>query len=413
MAGSQELRVNRMRTTRARQVRLGAALVAAALVATGCASTAANNSGPGNETNDKSVTIGMAAGLSGVLAPYEGAALAGAKIAVEEINADGGVLGEPLKLVTADTRSDINASTAAGQEILDKGADAVLTSIDLNFGGGTATVVSGAGKVAMSIGGGSVQWAKFGPLVFSLGTPVTSDSAVMAQWAQKAGFESTYLLIDTSTDFSKDLCDGYGDAFKAAGGSVLGADTFGNGDSSLASQVTRIKGLAKQPDVIVLCSYPPGGALAVKTLRNSGVDVPIVSGSGMAGDFWFGKTMPGLSDVYTVDWASVWGDDPSAAVNDLTTKFRSAGIDVQNSYGVMGYTGVYALVRAIEDAKTTEGAAVAKALSAFQGVEVPILLSFTDKVHLDTKREYRIVGIKDGKPGLVATMTPDDPPAID
>jgi len=355
----------------------------------------------------------MAAGFSGVMAPYEGASLAGAKIAVEEINAKGGVLGRKVELVTADTRSDINASTTAGQEILSKGADAVLTSIDLNFGGGTATVVSSAGKVAMSIGGGSVQWAKFGPLVYSLGTPVTSDSAVMAQWARKQGFASTYLLIDTSTDFSKDLCDGYGEAFKAAGGTVLGADTFGNGDSSLASQVTRIKGLSEKPDVIALCSYPPGGALAVKTLRNSGVETPIVSGSGMAGDFWFKKTMPNLSDVYTVDWASVWGDDPSDAVNALTKKFRDSGIDVQNSYGVMGYTGVYALTRAISDAKSTEGTKVAEALNAFDGVEVPIPLTFTEKVHLDAQRVYRVVGIKNGKPGLVDALKPENPPAVE
>jgi len=406
--------VDRLRSKRTRSIRFGSLLAAGVVLAvSGCATSGGDApDGAGAGSGDKPIVIGVAAGLSGVLAPYEGAALEGAKTAVEEINKNGGVLGRELRLVTADTRSDINASTTAGQEILDKGADVVLTSIDLNFGGGTASVVSTAGKVAMSIGGGSVQWAKFGPLVYSLGTPVTSDSAVMAQWARSRGYDSTYLLIDTSTDFSKDLCDGYGDAFKQAGGTVLGADTFGNGDSSLASQVTRIKGLAQQPSVIALCSYPPGGALAVKTLRDSGVDVPIVSGSGMAGDFWFKKTMPRLSDVYTVDWASVWGDDPSEAVNKVTQEFRDAGVDVQNSYGVMGYTGVYALTRAITDAGSTDGTAVAQALNAFQGVEVPIPLSFTDSVHLDAEREYRIVGVKDGKPGLVETMRPENPPPV-
>ncbi|WP_370024508.1 ABC transporter substrate-binding protein [Planotetraspora sp. GP83] len=352
--------------------------------------------------------VGVAAGLSGVLAPYEGAALEGAKIAVAEINAKGGVLGRELKLVTADTRSDINASTTAGQEILSKGADVVLTSIDLNFGGGTASVVQAAGKVAMSIGGGSAQWAKFGPQVFSLGTPVGSDSAVMAQWAKSKGHTSTYLLIDTSTDYSKDLCDGYGEAFKKAGGTVLGADTFGNGDSSLASQVTRIKALPQAPSVIALCSYPPGGALAVKSLRNSGVEAPILSGSGMAGDFWFKKTMPHLNGVYTVDWASVWGDDPSPEVNALTKKFRDSGIDVQNSYGVMGYVGVQALTRAITDAKSTDGQAVAGALNAFNDVKVPIGLSFTKDAHLDASREYRVIGIQDGTPRLDGALTPQN-----
>lgn len=392
---------------------LGLAALAAvtALAVSGCTATTASDNG--GSSGDKPITIGIAAGFSGVFEPYEGPSLTGAKIAVDEINAAGGVLGRKVELVSADNGSDVNNSTTAGQQLLDKGADAVITSIDLNLGGGTASVVSSAGKVAMSLGGGSLQWAKFGPLVYSLGTPVTSDGAVMGQWAkQKKGFSKAYLLEDTSTDFGKDLCEAFGAEFEKEGGKVLGADTFDNADNSLASQVTRIKGLAEQPDVIGLCSYPPGGALAVKTLRSSGIDAAVISGSGMAGDFWFKETMPQLSDVYTADWASVWGDDPSDAINSLVKKFREDGIDVQNTYGIMGYTAVYALTKAIESAGSTEGTKVADALNAFQGVEVPFPLTFTKDVHLDTQREYRIVGVTDGKPHLDVAMKPDNPPAI-
>jgi len=376
-----------------------------ALLVSGCASgTTPSEPTGGSEGGD--ITIGFAAGLSGVMEPYESPALVGAQIAVDEINANGGVLGRKLKIVTADTGSDINASTTTGKQILDKGADVVITSIDLNFGGGTASVVAAAGKVAMSIGGGSDGWGKLSPLVFSMGTPASSDGAAMAEWSHAKGLDSAYLLIDTSTDYAKELCDAFGASLKQAGGEVAGSDTFSNGDNSVAAQVTKIKALPNPPSVVAVCSYPPGGALMVKTLRSSGVDAPIISPPGMAGDYWFKQTIPDLTDFNVVDWVSIWGDDPSQAINDVTKQFRDKGIDVQNSYGVMGYAAVNAFAKGIEQAKTTEGTALAKAMESFSGVEVPFSLSFTPELHMDRSREYRVISITDGKPGFAETVKP-------
>jgi len=390
------------------QRRTFAVLAGAAAVALGLA--ACSSGTPAGQTTNGSasgpITIGFAAGLSGVMEPYESPALKGAQIAVDQINAKGGVLGRKLKIVTADTGSDINASTTTGKKILDEGADVVITSIDLNFGGGTASVAAAAGKVAMSIGGGSDGWGKLSPLVFSMGTSATSDSAAMAKWSSSKGYKSAYLLIDTSTDYAKEVCSKFGDDFTKAGGTVAGSDTFSNGDSSVAAQVTKIKSLPNPPDVIALCSYPPGGALVVKSLRASGVDSPLVGPPGMAGDYWFKQTIPNLSDFYVVDWVSIWGDDPSPAINTLTKDFRSSGIDVQNSYGVMGYAAVNAFAKGIEKAGTTDGRALAKAMSTFKDVEVPFSLSFTPDFHMDQSREYRVIGVTNGKPGLVGTVTP-------
>ena len=55
------------------------------------------------------------------------------------------------------------------------------------------------------------------------------------------------------------------------GAGIVGSDTFKNDDASIASQITRIKALPKEPDAIMLCSYAPGGASAVRQIRAAGI----------------------------------------------------------------------------------------------------------------------------------------------
>ena len=63
-------------------------------------------------------------------------AATGAQMAVDEINAAGGILGRQVEVVTADTQSDINQGARAGQEVIEQGADIMLVTPDFNFGGG-------------------------------------------------------------------------------------------------------------------------------------------------------------------------------------------------------------------------------------------------------------------------------------
>ncbi|MFB7738837.1 ABC transporter substrate-binding protein [Streptomyces sp. NPDC056112] len=369
------------------------------------ACTMSTDTASSNHDGTGPITIGFIGGMSGVFAPYEKPALDGAELAVKEINAAGGVDGRPLKLVTEDNKSDINESARAGQAILDDGAVASLVPVDLNYGGGAAQVIQGAGKIAMSVGGGSTQWAKFGPLVYNVGTTATSDGAAMAQFAHDKGIKDAYLMVDTISDFSQELCDGFKTRFTELGGRILGSDTFNNKDTSLGAQITRMKSAAPQPGIIANCSFPPGGALMVKQLRDAGIDSPLISSNGMDGDFWFKNSMPNLSGVYTVDWASVWGDDPAPGVNKLVKDLAKAqGSQPQNQFGVTGYIAVKAIVAAMQKAGSTDGDKVAAALNSFKREDVGIPLTFDKDFHMDRTREYRILQVVNGRPKFVTTV---------
>ena len=72
------------------------------------------------------IVIGAAIAQSGFAAPYDHDPSRAAGIAIEAINAKGGVLGRPLKMIYADTKSDLAHGAVAGMEVLDSGADIVI-----------------------------------------------------------------------------------------------------------------------------------------------------------------------------------------------------------------------------------------------------------------------------------------------
>jgi branched-chain amino acid transport system substrate-binding protein len=390
---------------------LVAAAGALALVGTACGGN--DSSGGDTETtataqaSGEPIVIGSAIALTGGLSAFDLPALAGTEIAIEEINKAGGIMGRPVKLVKADTKSDINQGSRAGLEVIGKGANAMITTLDFNYGGGAAREAQKAGIVAIAPGAGSPEYGVqgIGPMAYTLGIAAQTDSTVAAEWGiEDKKFKTSYLLLDDITDYDKTQCSSFETVWKELGGTILGKDTFKNSDPSVAAQVTRIKSLSSEPDLIMLCSFPPGGAVAVKQLRDAGVKSAIISNGAMDGDFWYKDSIPKLSDFYITASASVWGDDPSQQVNDFVAKYKAAKGQPQAYFTVLGYIAVYALKQAMEKAGSTDGTAVAGELDKFTKEEIAGLeLTFTPELHIDTQREERIIGVFNGKHKVVAS----------
>ena len=389
-----------------RPIRIVALLLV--LVLGACASETADDEGP--------IIIGMAIGLTDFMAAYDLPALNGAQIAVDEINEAGGVLGRSLEIVTADTKSDIDQGTVAGEEVIDQGAHAMIVSPDYNMGGGAARAAQDAGLVVFSSSAGSPLFGieGIGPLAFTMGIAATTDGAVAAEWAfEDQGFRTAYLLLDDIADYNKDYCRAFEARWVEQGGTIAGQDQFNNNDASIASQVTRINALPEAPDIIALCSFPPGGAVATKQLRDGGVDAPIVSNNGFDGDFWYKDSMPDLADFYYTSPVSFWGDDPSAEVGEFLRKYLERHGQPQAVSAIGAYAAVYALAEAIEDAGTTDGEAVAGILEQFDGRNVGGLnVTFSPDLHIDKDRELRILELDAGAHQIVSIRSAKSQPPL-
>lgn len=361
------------------------------------------------------IVLGQATGQSGWLTAYDGPASEGAKIAIDEINAAGGVGGRKFKLISADNQSDANLALQAGQEVLDKGADIMLASCNYEQAAPVARLANSKQTVVFSYCAGEPlltrQSGDANGYTFDMGNETNGVGASMATFAQQQGWHKAYVLDDTASNYTREMCQFATDAFKQLGGSIVGTDTFKNGDASIAGQISSLKSKGSQADFVFFCSTLPGAATAVRQIRSAGVDLPIVTGDGMDSPS-VTKAIPGLSNFYESVSASVYGDDPDAKVNQFFSKFQQkTGKRPDGSYALMGYSIVYALKDAIEKAGTTDGPKLKAALESFRDVQLPIgPMTFNAQQHVDPTRPEKIIKFTDGKPAYETTVKPKSIP---
>jgi branched-chain amino acid transport system substrate-binding protein len=390
---------------------LFAALTVAA--ATACSTTPPADEGDGNGSGSgdtKPIIIGAAVAESGGFELYDGGQTAGMRFAIEKINAAGGIKGRKMELITADHKTDPAQIQAAAQDVLDRGADVVVTTVDYDFGAPAALAAKRANKVSIS-GAGAPEFALrgLGPLHFNVYQGTPTESVTMAQLAYGSqNLRHPYLLEDTSIQYSKSLCAEFETAWnKVAGaGTIAGKDTFQNSDPSVASQISKIKA-ATATDFVVLCSYPPGGASAIRQLRTSGVSLPIYGGSGFDGTFWT-DAVPDLSNFYHAAMVSSAGDDPTPAVNEFLSSVKFEG---SASYALFGELVIETIAKGIERAGTADGPALAKAIETFK--DEPLLVgptTYSADCHAPISRPMAMVKIDKGKASFVESVKVTDVP---
>jgi branched-chain amino acid transport system substrate-binding protein len=387
--------------------------LAIALALTGCARSDPAADGNGGDASDAAkdpIVIGAPVARTGFLQAYDGPVIGGAEIAVADINAKGGVLGRPLKLVFADTKSTIEQGSVAALEIADQ-SDAFIVTVDYDFGGPAARVAQDKGIPAFS-GAGSPKFGKqgIGSMAFSVSSGIT-ESAVMAEFAYEKGWRKPYVIQDTTIEHTTLACDYFEERWKELAGasSVVGKDTFKNDDPSIAGQVTRARN--SDADFITLCSFNPGAASAVKQIRGAGVDLPIIGPVSFDGDYWL-KGIPNLSNFFHTSNGSIYGDDPNPEVNEFFKKYQEkSGERAPSSFPLFGYAAVQAYAKAVEKAGSTDGAKVQAALESFKDEALLIgPTTYTADCHAAVGRPQPVMEIQAGKPKVAGYHTPKSVP---
>ena len=151
-----------------------------------------------------------------------------------------------------------------------------------------------------------------------------------------------------------------------------------------------------------MCSYPPGGASAIKQIRSAGIDVPIQGPGGFDGTFWL-KGIPSTKEIFATSNGSAY-DPPNAETAKLFEKLKRAGIDTDVSSSLLGaYAGGQLILDAIEETHSVNGNTLADALEAKPHHTVNGNLTYTRTDH-HPSRTWPIYSYTTGKPVLVAKV---------
>ncbi|MCC0077123.1 MAG: ABC transporter substrate-binding protein [Rhodobacter sp.] len=352
------------------------------------------------------ITVGFAIAQSGWMEAYDTPAATAAQIRIDEINAAGGLLGEQIRVITADTRTDRAEAARAGLELVDDGAQMLVVSCDYDFGAPAALVAEGEGMNSFFLCAEDIKAGVqgVGPNSFSSSVLAAVQGATMAEWSYaRRDARTAYVLEDTFIEYNKGICTGFDWMFpRLDGAQIVGRDTFVNDDASIASQITRIRALPEEPDVIMLCSVMPGAAAAVRQIRAAGINSLILNGSAVDGSYWLGAT-PGLSGFVVPVQGSIYGDDPRPEVEAFNAAYEGrTGSRPASQYAYPGYVLIDLWARAVEAAGTVDGAAVTAQLEAM--TDAPTTFgprSFSDALHHQNTALMQIIEITDGTPARV------------
>jgi branched-chain amino acid transport system substrate-binding protein len=352
------------------------------------------------------IVVGAAIALSGQLAPYDDGPYKAMQMAIDEVNAKGGLLGRPLKLITSDTKSDISYGATAAQNVIDKGASLVVVTCDYDYGSAAANIASARGLITFASCAGDPKFGPdgIGPNAYTMATSSVGEASLLAEWAAGRGFKSAYLLLETDTAFDSSFAEAFKKRWIGLRGpdSWYGEDTFSAEDPQISTQITRLKSLRQRPDFIVVSAAPPPGVGAVKQLRAANVSQPLLGSDSWDGDYWL-SGVPTLDGLYYTTYASMYGTDPRPAMRGFFETFKTKfGRLPAQSNALTGYSVIEAWVRAVERAQSLDAGKVRHALDSFKGE--PLLVgptTFTPQLHINDSRDMVIMQIEGGKQGKI------------
>jgi len=367
-------------------------------------SALASNSG---HSAKASIIIGWAYDGNGDMAPFDGPALAAAKLEVNKLNAKGGVNGRKLQILTCDTQGNkADVAKACALRLLGQKAAVLFVTCDVELAAPVVETAINRGHLAIApcIGTdqmGPKRYGTKGRLAFSFGNVAQDEGSAMAQYAWSRGWKTAALATDTVIIYFRNVVQAFEARFKQLGGKIVAKETYQSlGGNNVQNAVSRLNGV--KAGVIVTSTAGAFGALStlVTGLRSLGNNTPILNSWAGDGTYWL-PANPKVTNYWFVTFASSFGDDPSPAVNRLAKDVKAA-----TGGFITGPSAIDGLVVAIKRAHgSTNGLALAKVMEKFH--KVPTIsgnVSFSRTLHTVFGRRYRVIRIQNNVPKVVGTI---------
>ena len=339
-------------------------LVAALLTVplAGCGNT---SGGSGDE-----IVIGGLAPLTGSVAQYGVAVDNAVKMAVDDINAKGGLLGKRIKYISYDEKGDPTEATNAYTRLVDQ--DKIVALIGDVTSAPCEAVAQQAARDKLPMitpSGTSEAITTYGENVFRACFIDPYQGQLMASYAsKKLNAKTAAILFDNGDPYSSGIADAFEAAAKALGMTITNKEGYASKSTDFNSQLTKIK--AGNPDVLLLPVYYNDVVLIAKQAKDQGLTATLLGADG-----WDGvaaqldaASADVVKNAYFCSQYSASSSDP--ALQNFLKTYKEKYNEEPNMFAVLGYDAMQIMAAAIEKAGTTNSAAVIKALreTNYQGL---------------------------------------------
>ena len=347
-----------------------AAMLAAlmvASVATGCQSnggtdSTAGTSDGGSASTGDTIKIGGLAPLSGDVSVYGIAVDNGIKIAVEEINAAGGIDGKQIDYIVYDEKGDATEAVNAYNKLVQ--SDKVVAVIGDVTSTPSLAVAQASVKdniPVITATGTAADITKAGENVFRACIIDPAQGEIMADYcAKKLGAKTAAILYNMADDYSLGVAEAFSAAAKEAGIEIVAEEKYQTKDVDFKSQLTTIKNA--NPDIFFIPVYYQDLSLIAVQAKQTGITAQLMGVDGWDGvlDVIDASNVDALEGGLFCSQYSAESTDENVQ-NFIKTYKEKYNAD-PNMFAVLGYDAMKMLAQAIKEAGSTDSAAVIDAL---------------------------------------------------
>lgn len=361
----------------------------------------------GKAANENEIKIGINYELSGGVASYGQSSVEGIEMAIEEINAAGGIDGKKIVTVKYDTKSEPAEATTLATKLMTQ--DKVIAVLGPATSGSFKATIPVAIKNKIPVASGSAT-----------ADDVTADANGVKEYAFRICFSDSYqgevmatyakenlskskavIIMDSSSDYAKGLAASFRSTFTAAGGTIVAEEAYLDGDTDFNAVITSLKN--KDFDVIFIPGYYEEVGLIIKQARAQGIDAPILGADGFDSPELINLAgAEALNDVYFSNHYSSLDKDPAVIkfIEDFKTKYGKE----PDAFNALGYDLARFVVDGISRAEKLNGESVKKALETTENF-VGVTGSFSIDENHNAVKAIVVIGLKDGVQNTVERIS--------
>ncbi|CAM3774805.1 amino acid/amide ABC transporter substrate-binding protein (HAAT family) [Kerstersia gyiorum] len=327
----------------------------------------ANTSGTaGADSSPQAMRLGFIESITGPGAAYGEAHYKGTRLAIDLINAEGGVNGQAIEIFAEDDKSDPTAGINAAKKLISQrnvdviaGSSASLVTIAFsreNEKSKIPLVVGVAGSPTITNQGYGYVWR----------VNVTDnqlDAKAMEHFFTEHG-KRRFAFLAENSDYGKPPTKGAADLIRSLGGEVVAYEEYNRGETDFKAQLTNIR--KQNPDVLLVHGYYTEGSIIARQVKELGIEGQLVVNMGQGVPKFAelaGNAAEGV--IFPTNWAA--GSDPRHAAFEAAFK-QKYGTEA-SAFDAAAFAAVEAIVEAARRGGGNRAADIQKGLAMLDGSE--------------------------------------------
>ncbi len=337
------------------------------------------------------VVIGGIGPLTGSAASYGNSVKQGGQLAVDEINAAGGINGMQIKYLFEDDENDAEKALSAYSKLMDEGMQVLMGTVTSDPCIAVTDESTKDGILQITPSGSAEDCAQYDNC-FRICFTDPLQGRSMANYMYEEGIRKVAIIYDVSSDYSSGIFEAFVDEFEALGGTVVASESFTSGDVDFKTQLTKIK--ATDAEALFLPIYYTEVAYITNQAVNVGLKLPYYGCDG-----WDGVIKQLEGDTKNIEGATYLtpfvANSEDEAVKKFVENYKAAFGVEPDQFAADAYDAIYTIKAAIEKAGSMDNDAIIAAMTEITVPGITGEMTFTKEG--EPNKAARVAVIKDGQ----------------